>query len=100
MSKSLLLGNQKIMAKERERERFERARVLVMHHSWGFAREMVTKIAWIVCGGEEREESKWCRKLDCVCGERERERGWGESEEIVKRKRKMEKRKEAPDTSR
>jgi len=74
MSKSLLLGNQKIMAKERERERFERARVLVMHHSWGFAREMVTKIAWIVCGGEEREESKWCRKLDCVCGERERER--------------------------
>jgi hypothetical protein len=71
-----------------------------MHHSWGFAREMVTKIAWIVCGGEEREESKWCRKLDCVCGERERERGWGESEEIVKRKRKMEKRKEAPDTSR
>jgi hypothetical protein len=35
-----------------------------------------------------------------VCGERERESGWGESEEMVKRKRKMEKRKEAPDTSR
>jgi hypothetical protein len=74
MSKSLLFGNQKIMAKEREREIFERARVLVMHHSWGFAREMVTKTARIVCGGGEREESKWCRKLDCVCVERERER--------------------------
>jgi hypothetical protein len=33
-----------------------------------------------------------------VCGERES--GWGESEEMVKRKKKMEKRKEAPDTSR
>lgn len=44
------------MAKEREREIFERARVLVMHHSC-FAREMVTKTARIVCGGgRERRE--------------------------------------------